>query len=77
MEMPKLPELDIDKIEDDPTKLLDPRLRGAAGMAYGGAYGGFGKEGGGGLGYGIAYEQYDGADGGLEGPYVRREGAGV
>jgi hypothetical protein len=69
MEMPKLPELDIDKIEDDPTKLLDPRLRGAAGMAYGGAYGGFGTEGGGGLDYGMAYEQDYGAYGGLEGAY--------
>lgn len=67
MEMPKLPELDIDKIEDDPTKLRDPRLRGAAGLA-GGAYGAM-AEGGPGLDYGMAYEQDYGAYGGLGGAY--------
>ena len=68
MEAPKLPELDIDKIEDDPTKLRDPRLRGMAGAASGGAYGGAG-EGGPGMDYGMAYEQDYGAYGGAGGGF--------
>lgn len=69
VELPKGPELDIDKIEDDPTKLRDPRLRGAMASGYGGAYGGAsGSEGS--MGYSGSYEQdYGGYGGGYGGAY--------
>lgn len=66
VEMPKGPELDIDAIEDDPTKLRDPRLRGAMSTGYGQGYGmetGMDY----GMGYGAGYEQDYGGYGGMYG----------